>query len=187
MQPIPRVFVDDIFGQDIHVQLIQSFAVVVFGVLHAGMLSIAVIGRAMADIVGLKHKSGVQQIDRLLSNDGLKLDDLERVVVRYVVGGLPELTVAIDWTDFDDDDHTTLCMYWVTRQDVFGTDYAFRFLDVILVTDADGNRAPVGEYLWANGRPRSLILPQLTGKKTPITAVIVTKAKRMQEPWSIEC
>jgi hypothetical protein len=41
--------------------------------------------------------------------------ELERQWVRYVVGGLPELTVAMDFTDFDDDDHTTLCLYLVTR------------------------------------------------------------------------
>jgi hypothetical protein len=46
--------------------------------LHAAMLSIAVIGRAMADIAGIKHKSGVRQIGRLLSNDGLKVPELER-------------------------------------------------------------------------------------------------------------
>jgi hypothetical protein len=78
------------------------------------MLSIAVVGRAMADC-GIKHKSGVKQIDRLLSSDGLNVDGLERTWLRYVVDGLPEVVVAMDWTDFDDDDHTTLCVYLVTR------------------------------------------------------------------------
>ena len=108
-------FVDDIFGQDFHVKRVQSLGNAVVGVLHAAMLSIAVIGRAMADMTGIKHKSGVKQIDRLLSNDGLNVDGLERVWLRYVVGGLPEVTVAMDWTDFDDDDHTTLCVFLVTR------------------------------------------------------------------------
>jgi hypothetical protein len=31
-----------------------------------------------------------------------------------VVGGLSKVVVAMDWTDFDDD-HTTLCVYLVTR------------------------------------------------------------------------
>jgi hypothetical protein len=108
-------FVDDMFSQDIHVKRVQSLAGEVLGVLHAAMLSIAVVGRAMADVTGIKHKSGVKQVDRLLSNGGLKVDDLERIRVRYVLSGLPRLTVAMDWTDFDDDDHTTLCAYLVTR------------------------------------------------------------------------
>jgi hypothetical protein len=242
---IERLCEDDGFAQEIDVQRVQSLAGVVLGVLHAGMLSIAVTGRAMADIVGNKLRSGVQQIDRLLSNDCLKIDGLERVGVRYVVGGLSEFTVAMDWTDFDDEDHTTLCVYWATRagralplvwytakksalkdnqtrleteilerladwvpQDtkltvlaergfgmielyeccaMLGIDYAFRFRVVILVTDTDGNRAPAGEYLLANGRPRMQISPQLTGKKTPIPAVVAAKAKRTHEPWCIAC
>jgi hypothetical protein len=35
----------------------------------------------------------------LLSNDGLNVDGLERTWLRYVVGGLPEVVVAMDWTD----------------------------------------------------------------------------------------
>ena len=236
-------FVDDIFSQDIHVKRVRSLAGAVLGVLHAAMLSIAVVGRAMADVTGIKHKSGVKQIDRLLSNDGLKVDDLERIWLRYVVGGLPQLTVAMDWTDFDDDDHTTLCVYLVTRAGralplvwktvkksalkdnqtrletemlqrlvdwappgtkftvladrgfgkselyeccaMLGIDYAIRFREVIVVVDADGKRGSASEYLLPNGRPRMLLSPQVTGKKTPIPAVVVTKAKRMQESWCI--
>jgi hypothetical protein len=236
-------FVDDIFSQDIHVKRVQSLAGGVLGVLHAAMLSIAVVGRAMADVSGIKHKSGVKQIDRLLSNEGLKVDDLERIWLRYVVGGLPELTVAMDWTDFDDDDHTTLCVYLVTRAGralplvwktakksalkdnqtrletemlerlvewappgtkltvladrgfgkselyeccaMLGIDYAFRFREVIVVQDAAGTQASAGQYLLPNGRPRMLLSPRVTGKKTPVPAVVVTKAKRMQECWCI--
>lgn len=236
-------FVDDIFGQDFHVKRVESLAGGVLGVLHAAMLSIAVVGRAMADVSGIKHKSGVKQIDRLLSNDGLKVDGLERTWLRYVVGGLPEVVVAMDWTDFADDDHTTLCVYLVTRAGralpllwrttkkslirdnqtrletemlerlaefapketrftvladrgfgkaelyeccaMLGIDYAIRFRDVILVTDAEGTQGYAKEYLLANGRPRMVISPRVTGKKVPIPAMVVTKAKKMQEPWCI--
>jgi len=236
-------FVVDIFSQDIHVKRVQSLAGGVLGVLHAAMLSIAVVGRAMADVSGIKHKSGVKQIDRLLSNEGLKVDDLEKVWLRYVVGGLPELTVAMDWTDFDDDDHTTLCIYLVTRAGralplvwktakksalkdnqtrletemlerlvdwsppgtkltvladrgfgkselyeccaMLGLGYAFRFREVIVVQDADGTQASAGQYVLPSGRPRMLLSPRVTGKKTPVPAVVVTKAKRMQECWCI--
>jgi hypothetical protein len=53
-------FVDDIFGQDFHVKRVESLAGGVLGVLHAAMLSIAVVGRAMAD--------GVESNTRAASN-----------------------------------------------------------------------------------------------------------------------
>ncbi|MBM4281992.1 MAG: IS4 family transposase [Deltaproteobacteria bacterium] len=34
--------------------------------------------------------------------------------VRFVLGGRPEVLLALDWTEFDADDHATLCMYVVT-------------------------------------------------------------------------
>jgi len=236
-------FVDDLFGQDFHVKRVQSLAGGAPGVLHAAMLSIAVVGRAMADVSGITHKSGIKQIDRLLSNDGRNVDGLERTWLRYVVVGLPEVVVAMEWTDFDDDDHTTLCVYLITSAGralpliwrtakksllrynqtrletemlerliefapqgthftvladrgfgkvelyeccaMLGIDYAIRFRDVILVADTEGNQGYAKEYLLPNGRPRMLSAPRVTGKKVPVPAVVVTKAKKMQEPWCI--
>ena len=34
--------------------------------------------------------------------------------VRFVVGVRKEIVIALDWTDFEKDDHTTLCAYLVT-------------------------------------------------------------------------
>ena len=34
--------------------------------------------------------------------------------VGFVLGGRPAVTVALDWTEFDDDDHATICAYMVT-------------------------------------------------------------------------
>jgi hypothetical protein len=34
-----------------------------------------------------------------------------------VVGARKEIVVALDWTDFDDDDQTTICLYVVTGHD----------------------------------------------------------------------
>jgi hypothetical protein len=68
---------------------------------------------------------------------------------------------------------------------MLGIDYAIRFRDVSLVTDADGNQGYAKEYLLPNGRPRMLSTPRINGKKVPVPAVVVTKAKKMQEPWCI--
>jgi hypothetical protein len=45
-------FVDAICGDDLHVKRVQSLVGGVQGVLHASMLSIVVVGRAMADLGG---------------------------------------------------------------------------------------------------------------------------------------
>jgi hypothetical protein len=42
------------------------------------------------------------------------MDEVLSVWVKHVVGSTPEVFVAIDWTDFDDDDHTTLCVSLIT-------------------------------------------------------------------------
>ena len=46
---------------------------------------------------------------------GVKLEALFPSWVRFVVGVRTELIVALDWTEFDADDHVTLCAYAVTR------------------------------------------------------------------------
>lgn len=33
----------------------------------------------------------------------------------FVLGPREEVVIALDWTELDDDDHTTLCAYVVTR------------------------------------------------------------------------
>jgi hypothetical protein len=50
----------------------------------------------------------------LLSNDGVQLDEILPLWVHHVVGATPSIVIAIDWTDFDDDDHTTLCVSLIT-------------------------------------------------------------------------
>ena len=68
---------------------------------------------------------------------------------------------------------------------LLGIHYVFRFRDVILVTDAEGNRGYANSLVLPNGRPRMLTSVTMTGKKTPVPAVVVTKAKRMSEPWCL--
>jgi hypothetical protein len=109
-----RELVSDIFGSDVHARRVLSLANGVAGVLNAAVLSIHAIGQAYARLAKVTGKSGIKQIDRLLGNDRLIIDQVLELWVRYVVGSHPSLLVALDWTDFDDDDHTTLCAYLVT-------------------------------------------------------------------------
>lgn len=104
-----------LFGDDMHAKRVESLANGVAGVLNAAMLTIHAIGQAYAAMAHIEARSGVKQIDRLLSNVGVALSALFPAWIRFVVGERAELTVALDWTEFDADDHVTLCAYSVTR------------------------------------------------------------------------
>ena len=104
-----------IFGDDLHARRVRSLGDGVSGVVNASMLSVHAIGQAYARLAKITPKSGVKQLDRLLSNDGIDLDEVMSRWVRCVIGTHPSVIVALDWTDFERDDHTTLCAYLVTK------------------------------------------------------------------------
>mgnify|MGYP005815579199 CR=1 FL=1 len=109
-----REVVSEMFGEQVHLATVGSMANAVSGALSATMASTAAIGRAYAELSGIREKSGIKQVDRLLSNDGVELSQMLSLWVRHVVGQTPSIVVAMDWTDFDDDDHTTLCVSLMT-------------------------------------------------------------------------
>ncbi len=105
-----------LFGNDLHAKRVLSLANGVAGVLQAAALSVHAIGTAYAKLNRSTPKHGVKQVDRMLSNPGLVIEELTRLWCQFVVGESREqIVIALDWTDFDDDDHTTLCAYLVTR------------------------------------------------------------------------
>ncbi|MGH7434312.1 MAG: IS4 family transposase [Polyangiaceae bacterium] len=110
-----RALLDALFGLDTHAARVESLGNGVAGVLSAGVLSIHAIGHAYALQAGTKTKSGIKQIDRLLSNPKVDVQALQRRWVEFVVGVRKQIVVAMDWMEFDDDDHSTLCAYLVTR------------------------------------------------------------------------
>jgi hypothetical protein len=110
-----RAFVGELFGNHAHAARVLSLANGVAGVLDAAVLSIHVIGQAYAKLSRITAKAGVKQIDRLLGNTGIKLELLFPLWLQFVIGDRKELVFAMDWTDFDDDDHTTLCVYLITN------------------------------------------------------------------------
>jgi hypothetical protein len=110
-----QTFVENLFGGDLHAKRVLSLANGVVGVLHAAVLAIHAIGQAYAKVAKITPKSGVKQIDRLLSNTGLDLSQILKLWVAFVIGVRKEIVIALDWTDFEKDDHTTLAAYLVTR------------------------------------------------------------------------
>jgi hypothetical protein len=110
-----RRLVERVFREDMHAARVLSLANGVIGVLHAAVLAVHAIGQAYAKVANIQPKSGVKQIDRLLSNGGLVMAQILKSWVAFVVGVRKEIVVVLDWTDFDKDDHATLAAYLVTR------------------------------------------------------------------------
>jgi len=108
-------FVDHLFGASLHEKRLASLANGVVGVLHAAVLAIHAIGAAYAAVAQKQAKHGIKQVDRWLSNPAFDLARLWSSWVEFVVGVREEIVIALDWTDFERDDHTTLCAYLVTR------------------------------------------------------------------------
>jgi hypothetical protein len=98
-----------------HAARVLSLANGVIGVLHAAVLAIHAIGHAYAKVANIQPKSGVKQVDRLLSNEGFVMAQILKSWVAFVVGVRKEIVVVLDWTDFEKDDHATLAAYLVTR------------------------------------------------------------------------
>lgn len=110
-----RKLVEQVFREDMHAARVLSLANGVIGVLHAAVLAIHAIGQAYAKVAHIQPKSGVKQIDRLLSNEGLVMPQILKSWVAFVVGSRKEIVIVLDWTDFEKDDHATLAAYLVTR------------------------------------------------------------------------
>lgn len=108
-------FLGEVVEDDLHVKTILSLANATLGVLHAASLCIHVIGRAYGWATDGDGKHGVKQVDRLLSNEKVSPWALARSWIAMLVGPRQEVLVALDWTDFDGDDHTTLVASLITN------------------------------------------------------------------------
>jgi len=108
-------FVDRVFHDDLHAKRVLSLANGALGVMTGAALAVGLIGQALAKARGLVAKSAIKQVDRLLSNAGVVAWDLFGPWVREIVGERCEIVVAMDWTDFDADNQSTLALHLVTR------------------------------------------------------------------------
>lgn len=107
-------FVEQLVGEDLHAKRVLSLANGVVGVMHAAALAVHFIGEGLAAAEGLDPKHAIKQVDRLLSNRGISLPTLFSRWVPFVVAGRKALRVALDWIDFERDDHTTIALYLLT-------------------------------------------------------------------------
>lgn len=57
----------------------------------------------------------MKQVDRLISNEGIKVWALFSSWVAFVIGARDKVIVALDWTEFDADDQSTISLNRITR------------------------------------------------------------------------
>lgn len=109
-----RGFIDELYGHDLHAKRVESLAGATLGVMTGASLAVATIGQALAQARGLVTKHAVKQVDRLMSDANIEVWDSFARRVAHQVGPRTKVLVAMDWTDFDHDDQSTLMLSLVT-------------------------------------------------------------------------
>jgi hypothetical protein len=116
--PIPasrvQQFVESAVGSDLHAKRVLSLSNAVVGTLTAAALAIHAIGLGLAKAKNLDTKHAIKQVDRLVSNMGIKVWELFAFWVPFVVASRSHIVVALDWTEFDGDDQSTIALNMVT-------------------------------------------------------------------------
>jgi len=107
-------FISDMLGDDIHAKRVLSVANATVGILTSTSLSIHAIGHGLAYAYGLASKHSIKQVDRLLSNQGVDVDQILPLWVKDIIGERKEIIVILDWTDFEKDNQATLELSLVT-------------------------------------------------------------------------
>lgn len=103
-----------LFECDLHAKRILSLANATLGVTYSASLAVHAIGCGLAAARGLRKKHAVKQVDRLLSNAGIDVWHIFSLWVPFIVGARTEIIVAMDWTEHDHDDHSTIAINLVT-------------------------------------------------------------------------
>jgi len=101
-------YIDSIFGADLHAKRVASLACGVLGVMPSASLAVSIIGQSLAQARGKSAKHAIKQVDRLLSNQGVEVWAMFPLWIKEMIGERRKLVIAMDWTDFDADDQTTL-------------------------------------------------------------------------------
>ena len=109
-------YLASIFSKDLHAKRVMSLANGTLGVMTSASLAVSIIGQSLAQARGLLSKHAVKQVGRLLSNQGIVVWDMFAPWVAEVVGQRKTIVVAMDWTDFDADDQTTLALNLITNK-----------------------------------------------------------------------
>ena len=102
------------FGGYLHHKQALSITMLTYAVICSDRLGVAAVGQALSRANGTSRKHGIKQADRFFSNGKLTLRRLFTPYVNMLVGGSGRIPITIDWTDFDGDDHATVCVSLLT-------------------------------------------------------------------------
>ena len=103
-----HAFLEKLYAEDLHAKRVYSLANATLGVLASGSLAVHLIGLGLAQARGRSTKHSVKQVDRLLSNRGIEPWALFAQWVPYLVAQREAIVVAMDWTEFAKDGHSTI-------------------------------------------------------------------------------
>ena len=103
-------FVDRLFSEGLHAKRVQSLTNATVGVMTSASLAVSTIGHGLALAQGGISKHAIKQVDRLLSNPGIDVKELFMLWVPPIVGSRKSIEIAMDWTDFDADNQTTIML-----------------------------------------------------------------------------
>ncbi len=201
-----HAFVSSIFDHDLHEKRVASLADATVGALQGAQLAVGALGRALAIAKDLDAKHAIQQVDRLFSNTGVDVWGLFANWVPFVLGARPEIVVALDWTDFDQDNQSTIALYLVTKhgratplmwKSVMKSELKDwrnehedalleRFREVVPTTTRVTLLADRG-FGWVpdTGRPKTIRNARVTQIQRTVAAVVCVHAKGMAEPWHL--
>jgi hypothetical protein len=108
-------YVEEIIGESFHAKQVESIATAAVGVIKAVDVKIHTIGHGLAAAFDKESKHAIKQIDRYLSNELINPDDFFERWIAYQIGGLHDIVVAIDWTEFDQDQQATVTIHMIRR------------------------------------------------------------------------
>lgn len=108
-------YVEEIIGENLHAKQVESIANAAIGVIQAVDLKIHNIGHGLAAAFDKESKHAIKQIDRYLSNELIEMEEFFKSWITYQVGGLKEIVVAMDWTEFEKDKQSTITIHMISR------------------------------------------------------------------------
>lgn len=108
-------FVQDLAGEVLHPKQVDSLAHSVVGAIHADTASITAIGRAAARAREVSEKHSIKQVDRLMANSKVDVVEVMRQVVPVLIAGRSRIVVAVDWTEFASNGHSTVAVSMITE------------------------------------------------------------------------
>ena len=108
-------FLIKLFANDVHALRVLSISNAVLGVITGASLAISMIGHGLAVAKGKATKHSIKQVDRLLSNGKFIVWNYFKYWVKEIVGVRSEVIIAMDWTEFDKDNQSTLALHLTTN------------------------------------------------------------------------